>query len=476
MTVPTSDYIIKYRGSGKTNEVFYIPFGFGSLSDIRVVAYDAELKATVKVPITHYNVTAATSDGTNTVISGVPADYGWITWVGSTTDLIHIFRDGEIVFDVDWGTEGVDTKSFEEKGLDRITEAMPRYLKRSETDPTHFDALNRKIQTLFKPYYPDDAATFDQLEDYEDAATGPSLPSHSSSNEDDILTSRRSIPSTPPVGQVRWQSVREVPSSSGTNAEVLTSGSGSGWSFDVKRWIPAAPDDGAGSFLWVDQAEAMSWAKVWETPVTGSGGAGDVLSLQPIDIPTWTTIREAIAPAAWSLLISNGRHIVKRSTTGNVSFGPRYTFGTKQISLNCISMGMGGGGMPGHGGNGFFGTGGQEAWEVDHGMINNSGASVAPTRVFLMLETQKYNEKDAGYQYDVLPIFVARLNKFDSSSDSGVTSTKLQGRIACCNANDGQLQGIGVANPIYRRTIALGSFAPSTDPYILKIHFLAVLD
>jgi len=471
MTVPTSDYIIKYRGSGKTNEVFYIPFGFGSLSDIRVVAYDADLGATVKVPITHYNVTAATSDGTNTVISGVPADYGWITWVGSTTDLIHIFRDGEIVFDVDWGTEGVDTKSFEEKGLDRITEAMPRYLKRSETDPTHFDALNRKIQAIFEPYYPDDAATFDQMEDYEDAATGPSLPSHSSSNEDHVLTSRRSIPSTPPVGQVLWNSVREVPSSSGTNAEVLTSGSGSAWSFDVKRWIPAAPDDGAGSFLWVDQAEAMSWAKVWQTPLTGGGGAHDVLSLQPIDIPTWTTIREASAYTV--AILSTGKHIVKRSTTGNVSFGPRYTFGTKQISLNCISMGTSGG-MAGHGGNGFFGTGGQEEWEVDHGMVNNSGASVAPSRVFLMLETQKYDEKGT-YQYDVLPIFVARLNKYDGTSDSGVTSTKLQGRIACLNANDGQLQNF-VMNPITRRTIALGSYAPSEDPYILKIHFLAVLE
>ena len=476
MTVPNSEYKVKYQGSGITNEVFYIPFGFGSLSDIKVQTVDSNGHPTNKTGGgTHYTATGATSDGTSTVISGVPADYGWITWNGtSPTDIVYIFREGEITVDLNLHP---GNKNFEEKGLDRMTEAMSRYCKRSETDPQNFDGQGRAFVDLGQPRYAGDAARTTELTDYAAVTSFMDVPSYSSGNEDNLLTVRRGIP-TNSVGEVQWTPNTEVPSLTGDNRKILTKESG-GPEWQVQNWIPTAPDDGLGYFLSVDQAGTMSWAKVYETPSIASTAQHDVVSLSPIEQIDWRTLDEAPYSSAYAA--KQKRFIIKNSESGTVTWGPRYTTGS--LTVNPVANEMASGSSPNGGWHGIpYHTGTNNEWTVAHGMKADDGSTdVAPDRVFLMVETQKYKEKIHSDNFDIIPFFVVRLNPQDgANADVGITSTHLNGRHMFLNVNDGGLQS-GVANPIARSSVGLGdggarNGADTNNVYTMKIHFLAVKD
>lgn len=408
MTVPNSTYDIRYRGSGKTDEVFFIPFNFQTTAVVKVETIASDGTATQKTVTVDFDITPENSNG-DTGDGGLPADYGWIKWKGtSPTDIVHIYREETPTQPNDW-TSSLDTTEFE-SSLDKIMNSASRTINRRTAIPEKFNGKGRRINNAGDPVRHDDAMTSNILSDM-DITPSLTIPTPPAFN-DYLLAPRAYIPSTP---DVNWEVRYPQPTLPIITRKILRStGGGGNFDWSLQNWIPPAPNDGLGHFLHVDEDGDFSWQRVYEVPIDLAGSDDDVVQLDRGEIINWRTLREAP-------VITNAAAVdrfVMLANNGTIKWSPRFSHGSVTVKTTSAA-----GTKP------LDHASRQYTFSVSHGLVDDAGSDLEPTRVLLMLETEDLVAST--------PIFHWRLNSMDESPlNIGVDSTSLRGTFGLVNVND----------------------------------------
>lgn len=467
MTVPNKTYSVKYQGDGSANSIYFIPFGFTDDAVVYVETIDSSGVATRAYSGIDYDLTASTSDGSSIPLADAPAEAGWIKWIGtSPTDIVHIFREETAVFSTNLNPTLSSLKLVEE-GVDNIVRAMSRTCKRSDKNPEKFDALGREITGLGVPKRGDDATSKGTLDNM-DITPSIGYPSSVVKDNGKFLTPRTYVPAT--TGGVSWATVGQTPTPTSEASDALKCvGTGPNqWEWTTINWIPEPPNDGLGAFLAVDQAGNQTWDRVYRVPVAVSGSVDDVIRVLPGEILSWRTIPEETPYATTAT--AKDKRFAMRKTGNNLAWGPRITYGSVSVTVDAPNL------ASSFGGDGFHGGLGSEpmvTFSVAHGMKGDIGLDTAPDRVFIMVETEKYDSADSGGP-DCIPFWRARLYS-EEDTVPGITSTTLSGVAMYLNTND-DMTTVGVNSNAPYFSLPLGSYSATTDTYTLKINFLAFKD
>ena len=460
MTVANSQNTVSYSGNGSANQVFHIPFPFDAESSIKVELNGVVKTQTTDTVVGQYTLTGVLTNSTNTVYTNEAADFGWIIYGStlSTTDVIKITRTQTAVVSTDYsdtGTFGTDTKF--ERDADNIIMSMANTLNRSETDPLVFDAKMRYVSSLANPVRGDDAINTDTVKVMRDFSGTDTVPDGTGLNQ--FLTTTFSGTDGSPV----FYAPVQVPTTSGVNTRYALKSTGSAaWSWQSVNWIPPAPNDGNGYFLKIDQAGTMSWAKIYEIPMSATGADNDILSLDEAHLTYWRTLNEG----DWTKTAaqSSKRFLVKKPL--GLAYGPRITYGTHTTSALNLAANNG---WTSSVSGGFHGTA-RETFQFNHNMVDDSGSSVAPDRIFLTVETEKIDPDNTGGDM-AIPVWVAMLNH-DDESPAGITSTQINGRLQYLNVNDNLTEESSLEHYITRKSLEIHE----DQDYKIKVHWMAMKD
>ena len=465
MTIPNSQYKVSYEGGGATGTIYNIPFPWDAAASLKVrtISSAGVVAAKTEGSSNDYSLTGVLTNGTQTVYTHAAAEFGWIKWNAAateSTDTIEIYREEPTTVTTDY----VDTGAFGtvtqfERDADRIAMALSRTCNRSETDPLVYDAKSRYIKDLGNPLRGDDALNDTILNTMSAVTPALEIPGSASANKFITPTGYASGSGS---GSVAWSTPNHMPSVSGVNVRYpLVSTSSSEYEWQAFNWIPPAPDDGFGYFLAVNQAGTMSWAKVYEVPMSTAGSNNDVVELTSARVIGWKTLTES--PYASTKNQKTGRFVIYNS---GVAWGPRFTYGTHSISdvtgvtENADTYAQG-----------IHGDTGVQTFQFNHGMKNDSNADVAPDRVFLTIGTEKLDATGGSGGDDAIPVYVAMLDHA-SASPAGITSTQVNGKVQYLNVNDELSESYANPTGSGKRNLVI----PDDESHDIQIHWLAMKD
>lgn len=213
MTVATEQNSVKYKGGGKSAEGFPIPFSFRHADILKVRTIDTADVATSKTSGVDYTLVQRHTRDESAVVGTVRAEYGWITWIGtSPTDIIHIYKEETLLQAQDYGGSSVIDSGAFEISKDRVIDSTLTQISRNAFDPSTFSAEGNKMSSSRTPIHPDELLNKGVLDDMQTTA---SLTIPTSGTSGQLLDPRTFAPSTPSVA---WGDKLAVPGGSSTNS------------------------------------------------------------------------------------------------------------------------------------------------------------------------------------------------------------------------------------------------------------------
>ena len=411
MTVPNTQFEIKYKGSGVASEQFFIPFSFRDSTALYVYTIDSAGVSTLKVLDTDYTLDLSDTSETG---SGL-ADFGWITWIGtSPTDTVWIFRR-EVPKQENAFTGTIDADKVEQTA-DRIAQSLTTSLGRDDSDPSAFGAGEKTLGDAGQPVRGSDAVTKKNL-DLTAADSGLDIPSTTTTGR--LLTPTTLLPSTPVASWIEKYDLPVLPSD---NTDVLES-QGAG---DTGAWTTASnfilPHDGTGEDMHLTEITkgVMDWNQIYEIPSGGS--IDDVVEYDEFGKLVWKTPVETPE--------STASHTAQRFVTTEydrkspplllgVGYGVRFKYGTEDVTVTSTNA------IGKHIDNIFDFT-------ISHGLQDDTGTAIKPQQVWLQVECPT----TAGGEY---PVYTAYLNNTDvvhGGDPLGLTTTAISGKIVMWNADE----------------------------------------
>src|SRR3990172_5190801 len=154
MTISNESFLVEYTAQGIASEKFPVTFVFFAQTELFV--YHGATEATA----------ALQTLGTNYSVGGGDGGIGTIIWNGTPTagGYVGILRRAPATQVADYQENDPFPGEAHEDALDQQALAQQAALRRSSTDPRHFDAQDSKIQAVTPGAATGEVVTYDQLQ------------------------------------------------------------------------------------------------------------------------------------------------------------------------------------------------------------------------------------------------------------------------------------------------------------------------